>query len=223
MAEIRGRMTLYGRIAAAGALLFLEKLVLNFFVDTNVAAYSSGFGESVRNAQHWGFRGLVTFAAAVALFGYVRGDAQLKSINLETRGEPLRIRWLALHAALFVPLAALTFSFYGNHGLAWPMGLLAALWLLAASAALLALFAALAPWRIWREAAATLGALWLYAAAAAIVATAATQWSQMLWAPTTQITFRMVDLVLQPLLPALHSNAVTDVLDTGRFAVEVYL
>jgi exosortase E/protease (VPEID-CTERM system) len=214
-------MTLYGRVAVAGALLFFEKLLLNFFVDTNVAGYSSGFGESVRNAQHWGFRGLVTFAAAVALFGYVRGDARLKSINLETRSEPLRLRWLAVHAALFVPLAALTFSFYGNHGLSWPVGLLAALWLLVATASLLALFATLAPWRTWREAAVTLGALWLYAAAAAIVATAATQWSQMLWAPTTQITFRMVDLVLQPLLPALHSNAATDVLDTGRFAVMV--
>jgi exosortase E/protease (VPEID-CTERM system) len=220
-AEIRGRLTLFWRIGLAAGLLLCEKFLLNFFVDFDAVHASSGLGQFVRDAQHWGLRCLVTFAAALVLFGYVRGDARLKNLNSLARAESLRLQWLLVHAALFAPLAVLTFSVYGNHGLQWPVGLLAATWLLVATGAVLALFAALASWKTWRDAASALGSLWFYAAAAAIVAASAMQMSQMLWAPTTQITFELVDHILQPLIPSLHSNATTRVLDTGRFAVEI--
>ncbi len=135
--------------------------------------------------------------------------------------EALRPWWLALHAVLFVPLAALTFSFYGNHGFDLPLPLLAISWVLVGIASVLTLLAAMAPRRIWSDAAASLGSLWFYAAAAAVVAASAMQWSQMLWAPTTQITFELVDRLLQPLIPSLQSNDATQILDTGRFAVQI--
>ncbi|HEY4341145.1 MAG TPA: exosortase E/protease, VPEID-CTERM system [Steroidobacteraceae bacterium] len=221
IAEIRGRLTLLWRFSLAAVLLACEKSVLNYFVDFGAADAATGLGGFVRSAQHWGLRCLVTFAAALALFAYVRADAHLKNLNLQARSEAVRLKWLAGHAALLVPLAILTFSFYGNHGLPWSAALLAPLWLLVAAVAVLMLFAAMAPWRTWRDAAAALGSLWFYAAATAIVAAAAIQWSQMLWGPTTQITFELVDRILQPLIPSLHSNAATRVLDTGHFAVEV--
>jgi exosortase E/protease (VPEID-CTERM system) len=221
LADIRGRLTLFWRIGLAAALLMCEKSALNFFVDFDAVRAASGLGQFVRDVQHWGFRGLVTFAAALALFSYVRGDARLQNLNLRVCAEAVRLPWLAVHAVLLLPLAALTYSFYGNHGLPWPAALLTPLWLLIAAAMVLALFAAMASWRTWRDTATALGSLWLYAAATAIVAASAMQWSQMLWGPTTQITFELVDHILQPLIPSLHSNAATRVLDTGRFAVEV--
>ncbi len=214
-------MTLVWRLGIAAAVLACEKTLLNLLVDFDAADAATGLGHYLRNAQHWGFRCLVTCAAALALFGYVRADAHLKNLNSQARGETLRLRWLAAHAALLVPLAVLTFSFYGNRGLPWPMPLLAGAWLLVAAATVLTLFAALASRETWRNAAAALGSLWFYAAATGIVAASAMQWSQMLWGPTTQITFDLVDHILKPLIPALKSNADTRILDTGRFAVEV--
>jgi exosortase E/protease (VPEID-CTERM system) len=221
IADIRGRLTLLWRFGLAAAVLAGEKSALNLFVDFDAVHAATGLGEYLRAVQHWGLRGLVTFAAALALFSYVRGDARLQSLNLQVRGEALRLPWLAVHAALLLPLTALTFSFYGNHGLQWSAALLAPLWLLVAAATVLALFAVMASWKTWRDAATALGSLWFYAAATAIVAASAMQLSQMLWGPTTQITFDLVDRILQPLIPGLHSNATTRVLDTGRFAVEV--
>jgi exosortase E/protease (VPEID-CTERM system) len=221
VAEIRGRLTLFWRLVVIAALLACEKSALNLLVDFDAADSATGLAEYLRSAQHWGFRCLVTFAAALVLFAYVRGDARLTGLNSRFRGERVRLRWLGLHAALLVPLAALTASFYSHHVLQWPVELLATSWLLVAMSALLALFAALASWRSWREAAAALGSLWLYAAATGIVAASVMQWSQMLWGPTTQITFDLVDRILRPLIPTLQSNASTRVLDTGRFAVEV--
>jgi exosortase E/protease (VPEID-CTERM system) len=221
IAEVRGRLTLFWRLAVAAVVLGCEKTLLNRFVDFDAVHAANGLGEYLREVQHWGIRCVITFAAALALFAYVKADARLKNLNLQTRGESLRLHWLAAHAALLVPLAALTFSFYGNHGLQWPVAWLTAGWLLVGAAALLTLFTALASWRTWRDAAAALGNLWLYAAVIGIVAASAMQWSQMLWGPTTQITFELVDHVLQPLIPSLHSDATTRILNTGRFAVEV--
>jgi exosortase E/protease (VPEID-CTERM system) len=220
-APVRERMNLAWRAVIAGALLAGEKFLLNFFVDFDASQTATGLGEYVRQAQHWGFRFLITFAAALAVFGYVQGTARLQTLSSDVRQIPLRLSWIAVHALLLAPLAILTFSFYGGHGLHWPVSVLAALWLLLASGSVGALLTALAPWRIWAAAAAALGSLWCYAAAAAAVASSAMQWSQLLWAPTARITFRLVDQLLRPLLPTLHSDAATQILDTGRFAVRV--
>jgi exosortase E/protease (VPEID-CTERM system) len=155
------------------------------------------------------------------VFGYVQGNARLHTLSSGVRQIPLRLSWIAVHAVLLAPLAILSFSFYGGHGLHWPLTVLAALWLLIALGSVCALLTGLAPWRIWGAAAASLGNLWIYAAAAAAVASSAMQWSQMLWAPTARITFQLVDQLLRPLLPTLHSDAATQILDTGRFAVQV--
>lgn len=217
----RERLNLVWRAVIALAVLACEKFLLNFFVDFNASQTATGLGDAVRQAQHWGFRFLVTFAAALAVFGYVQGNARFRTLSLGARQIPLRLTWIAVHVLLFAPLAVLTFSFYGGHGLHWPLALLAPLWLLVALGLVYALLMALAPWSLWTEAAGSLGKLWLYAAAAAAVGSSAMQWSQRLWAPTARITFQMVDLVLRPLIPTLHSDAATQVLDTGRFAVQV--
>jgi exosortase E/protease (VPEID-CTERM system) len=216
-----GRLSLAVRVAVLAIVLFAEKFLLNFFVDFGAAQAATGLGEFVRQNQHWGFRFAVTFAAALALFVYVDGNARLKALNTRARESPLAMSWLVLHIALLWPLATLTNSFFGIHALQWPMGVLASLWLLTAAVSIGALLAALAPWRIWHEAVASLGRLWIYAAAAAGLASVAIQWSEMLWAPTTQITFDLVQRILRPLIPTLRSNAATQVLDTGRFAVQV--
>ncbi|HEV2703106.1 MAG TPA: exosortase E/protease, VPEID-CTERM system [Steroidobacteraceae bacterium] len=220
-AAARGRINLIWRAVILGGLLFCEKFALNFFVDFNASQIATGLGADVREAQHWGFRFLVTFAAALAIFGYVKGNARLRSISSEVRQIPLRWSWLALHAALLAPLAVLSFSLYGGHGLHWPLALLVALWLLLALGSLVCLLIGLAPLPTWAAAAGSFGKLWLYAAAAAAVSSSAMQASQLLWAPTARITFQLVGHLLRPLIPTLHSDATTQILDTGRFAVQV--
>ena len=84
-----------------------------------------------------------------------------------------------------------------------------------------ALLAGLAPWSIWRRGAAAIGDRWLYAAGAALAATIAIVFSQALWAPTAQVTFDLVRLVLAPFLPGLAADPATRVLYAPQFTVEV--
>ena len=215
-----GDMGLVARATCATALLVLEKGLLNLCVDFDAAQAATGLGMYVRITQHFGLRFLVAFAAAIALFGATRRSPALVAADAAARSLPWRIPWLLLHAALFALLALISFSFYDGRGLRLPLPALILLWLAAAAAALAALMVALAPVRLWRGAVAALGTAWIFAAATAAAAVLAIQWSQMLWEPVTQLTFDLVADVLRPLIP-LHTDPAAQVLDTGRFAVQV--
>ncbi|MGH8206840.1 MAG: exosortase E/protease, VPEID-CTERM system [Steroidobacteraceae bacterium] len=214
------RMSLAGRAAVFGLVLFCEKFLLNFLVDFDVAQTASGLGGVVRAIQHDGFRFMVAFAVSLALFAYARGEQRWALINSASRGTPVRLSWVALHVLLVLPLAPLSFYLFGR-GYVLPFALLVALWVLFALGAVWALARALAPWAMWRDAARALGALALYAAVTAAVAAGAMQWSEKLWGPTAAITFEMVRYVLIPIIPSLQADAATRVLSSSHFAVQV--
>ena len=70
------------------------KIFLNRFVDFGLAQEARGFGAVLRVAQHLGFRFLVAFAAALALFTYVRGWQALRTTDAAVRTAPVRVGWL---------------------------------------------------------------------------------------------------------------------------------
>jgi exosortase E/protease (VPEID-CTERM system) len=213
-------MRLYLRLALIAALLLLEKAVLNLFVDFDAAQQAQGLGALLRGAQHWGFRFAVSFVIATLLFGYLRAGTALAAADQAARAAPVRLRWLALHFALLLPLVPLSMSLYGRES-ALPLAGVVVLWVLLAALATLALFAALAPWTYWRRGALALGALWGYAALAAAGSVVAMGWSQRLWLPTANLTFQVVYRLLRWFIPDLLLDPVYRVIDTGRFAVSI--
>jgi len=219
--EKRERMSLSARTCVLALALFAEKFFLNGFVNFRAAQAARGLATAVRVIQHFGFRFAVSFAIALALFVYVRGDATLAAVNQEARGAPVRFRWLALHAVLLVPIAAALYNLYGTHGVQLPFALLAAAAVALTTLSVAALLMGLAPWRIWRDGATAVGHRWLYALGAALAATVAIVLSQQLWIPTAQVTFDLVQLVLRPLLPTLQADPVTRDLYAPHFAVGI--
>lgn len=212
--------SLGSRLAAAAGLLTLEKAVLNFFVDFHSAQAAEGLGALVRVGQHLGFRFLVAFVIAAALFGYLRPGAELREASAAVRAAPVRLGWLAAHGVLFALLVPLSMSLYGATA-RLPFPLVLALWLLVALLAVASLVAALAPWSAWRAVARGLGVLWWYAALAAAAAAAAMGWSQKLWTGTARVTFEAVYHLLSWLVPTLQVDPSDRVIDTGRFAVSI--
>ena len=215
------RLGLAARAGVLALALFLEKFLLDGFVSFRAAQAATGLGTVLRVAQHFGFRFAASFAIALALFVYVRADAALRAIDGEARAQPVRRRWLLLHAALLVPIAAALYNLYGTHGLHLPFALFASSAVVLAALAVAALLLGLAPWGTWRRGAAAVGHRWWYASGAALAATAAIIFSQDLWAPTAQVTFDLVRLLLVPFIPALQADPATRVLSAPHFAVEV--
>jgi exosortase E/protease (VPEID-CTERM system) len=214
-------MRLSSRLGVVAAVLFLEKFILNFFVDFTGPQASHGIGTVVRVAQHWGFRFLVTMAISLALFTYVRDRERLAEADSAAVGAALRPKWLLLHAVLILLLAVASFPLYHGHLMEVAFASLLGLWLLAAFTSVVTLFAGMAPWTLWRKGAQEVGILWLYALIVGAISASVMEWSQSLWAGMARITFEAVHYVLAPLIPTLQTNPATLIIDTGRFAVIV--
>jgi exosortase E/protease (VPEID-CTERM system) len=218
-------MSTAARVVILCAILLGEKTVLNLFVDFDLAQAAHGFGAVLRVSQHLGFRFMVAFAAAVALFSHVRGGENFAIASSAIGSAPLRPRWFLLHLALVAALAPLSFALFRVAATDLSLALFAVLWVLIAALAAYALLCALAPLHLWREAARALGNNWHYGAVAALLGTGAMQLSQMLWKPTAAFTFRLVRRLLIPIVPDLANASGADldalILSSNRFAVQV--
>jgi exosortase E/protease (VPEID-CTERM system) len=213
------RLGLGPRVVILGILFILEKVLLNQFIDFELTQTAQGFGAFVRESQHLGFRFLVALIAAISLFAYVQGGQRLREADQAIRRAPIRLRWALAHVVMIGFLIPLSYSLYRESAL--PFGPNVALWLIAAAAAGASAVTSMAPWRLWRDAAASLGNIWWYAGIAALLSAAALRLSQRLWETTATITFHIVRFSLTGIFPALHADASTRILQTSNFALEV--
>jgi exosortase E/protease (VPEID-CTERM system) len=212
---------LSARLGCIGVLFVAEKILLGSFVDFQRAQEAQGFGALVRVSQHWGFRFLVTWAAATAIIAYVRSGPRLRAVNLAASQIAPRRGWWIIHFLLVVLLIPLSFLLYRDVPGFLTFATVAWLWIALAAGAALAAFAAMAPWPIWKAGWAALNMTWLYSAAAAIVGASAMELSQGLWIPTSKLTFDLVHRFMAPFLPSLNADSSSLVLSTDRFAVQI--
>ncbi len=209
------------RLAILAAIFLLEKVLLHLLIDIHGAETAHGLAALVRDAQSQAFHLLATGFVCLVLFAYVRSGKTGARVFEARAATDIRVPWLIIHALLVLPLAPLAFLLYRNPGVEPRFAVLTALCVLFVAAAVLAAFQAMAPWSTWRYAARRLGNLWIYAIVVAAAATWALPWTQKLWQPTAALTFKLVRILLLPLLPKLDADPSTLTLTTNRFAVEI--
>jgi exosortase E/protease (VPEID-CTERM system) len=179
----------------------------------------SGSALIMRLIQHWLFRFAIAYSVSLGMLIYLRGRA-LAAVPAMGISAPIRVQWGIVHTLLLIPLAVLSEDLYGSAP-GMPFAALAAAWHACAIAAALALFAAMAPAPVWRAAVRQAEGLPYYALLPAAAAVAAIRGSQLLWAPSSVLTFRLVEIMLRPLRPALHIDPSTLTLATDHFAVTI--
>jgi exosortase E/protease (VPEID-CTERM system) len=209
---------LTARAAILCVLFFLEKFFLTQFVDLQRADAALGSGENFRVAQHFGFRFIVALVAALIVFAFARGKPWR---SLKPQITYFKPTWIAAHLTLIACLAWLSSQLFPVIPSAIPFAVVIGLWLVCAAAAVFFAFTAMAPLRLWLEAARALGNIWYYSVAAALAAAAAIPLTQDLWRSTAAVTFKFVRFILQPVLPGLIADPATRVIGTQRFAVEI--
>ena len=219
VASLPARFGLVARIAVCAAVLAVETLLASYLIQATPLNAVTGPAEVVRYLQHWFFRFVIAYAMSLGILMYLRKDA-FAALFASADDAPVRARYGILHALLLVPFAYLSAGLYASSSVG-SFTLIALAWHACAAAAALALLAALAPFSVWTHAARQTGSVALFAVVPAAAAVAAIRVSQMLWAPAAELTFRIVVILLRPLLPALVSDPATLTLDTGRFAVQI--
>ena len=212
------RFGLLARLLLAAAILAIETLLISGLIQSPALDTLTGAAKLTHDIQHWVFRFAIAYAGSFAILLYLRGSGNAGVAALSNEA-PVRIAWLLVHAALLAPFALLSSLLY--RGGAVPFPLLSLGWHACGLAAALALFAGIAPLRFWIHAVRQTGALPVYSLLPAAGAMLVFKLSQLLWAPAAAITFRLVSMVLRPLIPSLRTDASTLTLITDNFAVQV--
>ena len=197
-----------------------ETVLASYFIQLSPLDTLTSGAAVLHAVQHWLFRFLIAYAISLAMLTYLRANVYAAAAAAVDQA-PVRFGWAAAHLALLGPFIYLSARIYAGSPPAAAFAILAVAWHTCALAAVLALFAALAPFAVWRNAIRQTQGLPFYAILPAAAAVAAIKASQMLWAPAAKITFRIVRVLLRPLLPALHSDPASLVLGTERFAVQI--
>ena len=229
----RPHFGLLGRLLAAGVVLGIETLLISGLIQSPALDTLTGAAKLTHDIQHWVFRFAIAYLGSLAILLYLKGSskspgkdspaARLAGAvpNAAARGAlvPLRVQWLVVHALLIAGFAALSTVLYRGGEI--PFTVLALGWHACGLAASLALFAALAPLAFWLGALRQTGALPLYSLLPAAGALLVFKLSQWLWAPAAAITFKLVGLMVHPLVPSLRTDVSTLTLITDHFAVQV--
>ncbi len=214
------RLGMAWRLGIVAAVLAVETLLMSYLIQRTPVDWVSGPARVVRDAQHWFFRFLIVYAVSLTMLSFLRDGGNHSATSKSWAQVPWRTSRLAVHACLLLPFAVLSAGLYSG-ALPLPFAVVAVAWHVCALAAALALIAAAAPLTLWISAVKRTGVLPLYALIAALAAVVAIQLSQRLWEPTAALTFRLVLLALNPLMPALQSNFSMMTLSTDRFAVTI--
>ncbi|MGO9933749.1 MAG: exosortase E/protease, VPEID-CTERM system [Steroidobacteraceae bacterium] len=213
------RFGLIQRLFIVAAVLAVETVLLSGLIQNAPLDSLTGAPKFIHELQHWVFRYIIAYAMSFAILLCLRSAGALAAMSAAARDAPIRVRWLLAHAALLGLFAFLSGALYSGGLL--PFAAVATAWHLCGLAAALALFAALAPLRVWIDFLRWTGALPLYALLPAAGALLAYKASQLLWAPAAALTFHLVRLLLHPFLATLRSDASTLTLTSGDFAVQI--
>jgi exosortase E/protease (VPEID-CTERM system) len=216
---LRQRFGIRSRIAAIGAVLLIETVLLSMLIQASISE-PVGLAATVHDLQHWLFRLLIAYAVSLVMLLSLRRGSGLAAMSAEHFDTPLRPLWLVLHVMVLGPLAFFSSALYGS-SLNLPFVAIAIAWHVLAAGTLLTLFAAMAPIRVWISMLRGSGALAAYAAAPALAAVLAIQWSQSLWVSAAKITFELVEMLLRPVMPQLLTDPAARILGTHRFSVSI--
>ena len=211
------RFGLIPRLVVLAAVLATEILIGSYLVQATRIDVLHGAPEALRLVQHWLFRFIIAYAVSLALLASLRGAGLTAALRAADHA-PVRLRWVMVHTLSLVPFFYLSSLLYTPYV---PFAAMAVAWHMAALAVTLTLFAALAPVSVWITVLRTTGGLPLFAIVPAAAAVAVIKLSQMLWEPAAEVTFRLVKLLLSPVLPTLRSDSVALTLVTDRFAVQI--
>jgi len=217
----RSLPTLIQRASILALIFGMEALVASLLLDgENLPRQGIPVG-LLRDWGAWTVRWLVGFAALFTTFAWLRYRGALAGVSNALAETPVRPVLLAAHFVAMALFAGASAVLYGGGHVQFPLDAPAALWGVAALAAIVSLALALIPGRLWVSLVRATGGLWLYSAAAALLACSAGGLSQRLCGIAARSTFALVKAIVTLLVadPVVQPAALR--IGTHRFTVVI--
>ena len=212
---------LFPRLLALTILFAAELLLISVWLDDTALISRGGF---LGFAGHWGawtVRGIVGFAAIFFTFAYLKSKAALHEISHQVKLSAVNPRLLAGHAAAMAVFGTASWALYGNHAAGSLASLVTLLWLLAGVSGIILGAFAFMPCVLWTRIIRDTGHLWAYTLLAVVFACVAGGYSQVLWLPSSRLTYALVKSFLGLFVSGIIANPATMHLGTSKFTVEI--
>ena len=200
-----------------GLLLLAEVLVATTLFDGASLQGRPGLPGQIGSSGAWILRFGVGFLAAFAAFAGLEGRLQFRRLFDQTGS--LRWNWMALHAVSAAAFGVLSAALYDN----WPgvssPELLSLAWILAACATIASVALAYAPFQLWKTLLTQSGSAPWLAVVVSGLGISAVRLSQSMWQSTADLTFKLVQLLLHPIIPTLTADPVRRLIRGRQFGV----
>ena len=219
LASAPTRFGLSARLGIIVAVLAGETVLASYFIQLSPFDTLTGGAAALHDVQHWLFRFLIAYAISLAMLTYLRANAYAAAAA-EVDRAPVRFSWAVAHLAAARALRLSLCADLCRFTVVAAFAVLAVAWHTCALAAVLALFAALAPFAVWRNAIRQTRPPLLRDPAGSC------RRRGHQGEPNALGSGRRGHLpprqgVVAPDLPALHSDPASLVLGTERFAVQI--
>ncbi len=204
------------RLAGLLILFAAELILVSIWFDGDALQRRSPLLRAIRLIGPWILRGIVVFSAVYASITIFQKKTALASLAEKLSRAPLGWNALAMHAGAFAAFLVLGSGLYSGTRAS---DFAAAVWLASGILALAAGSLAFLPVQLWRELARLGGTAWLYAATAAALACMMFGLTQSMWRSAAGLTFRLVQILLRPLIPGLSADPARLLIRGRSFAV----
>lgn len=209
------------RLLALGALLIVELSLLSVWLDGSTLTRTVGLTALMGD---WGpviTRVGVMFGIVFLAFGYLKNRTALQEICGRLGQTPMSHSFLAGHFGILMAFLALSRYLFSAHLPGIAADFISAVWMFTAAGVVALAMLAFAPVAFWVGLIRGTGSLWLYAALAGILSVAVGRAAESLWSITTDLTFRLVSLLLHLFVSNPFMDAATHDLGTRRFHVVI--
>jgi exosortase E/protease (VPEID-CTERM system) len=208
------------RLAILGALLVVELLVISIWLDAEALRGRGLLAGIVHDWGAWTVRLSVAVMLGTLIFAESRGRSRFAEVSAAAAAFPIRIQWLAAHAALMGSFLWLSAAMFREGGAGLSNALMIA-WGVLGTAGFVFAALALIPPAIWLRLFRVTGDAWIYGCVGALAASLLGTQAQKLWVPLSHLTFDLAAAMLRPFYPALKVLPATLTIATPSFEADI--
>ncbi len=211
------QLSLLRRLAALGLIFSLELGAITLWLDNDQIAGRSGL---IALCHDWGpllLRGIVVFGTLFFTFAFLKFSSTLQAVSEDLADTRLHSGYFVAHAAALGLFVALSSTLYTNPQ---SSNLFASAWLAAGFAAIILGACAFVGPAFWSRMIRGTRYLWAFSAAAAVAASFGGNAIRPLWPRAAELTFFIVQLLLQP-FGIYSGDPATMTIGSSRFSVQI--
>jgi|SRR5579883_2114985 len=213
--------SLLQRLIFLTGILSLEVIGASIWLDTAALSGISGVTGLIADYASPMLRSILASTAFFAILAYFSRGSAFQSVSSHWIATPIRWSRLAAHFGWIAVFVGVSIPLFGGRLSAAAANSLIWIWIGTGFTAVALAGSAVIPPSQWLKIARGAGWIWSYSVAAGILVWFGARLNQPIWKISTALTFQIVRLLLNPVLPQVFADPASESIGSPRFHVEI--